>query len=119
MENRAAGNNPTMSPTDPRWVLAVRAQSQLEGAALSPERREKLMQLANHLGIRSFDANLIVALVQDRARRGAPLDDLTGALTMLPISTRDENHYFWRWLMAGICGAFVAVMLIRWVLGVG
>lgn len=116
LENRAAGANPDLSPTDPRWVFAVRTQNQLEGAVLSPDRRIKLMHLAQQLGIRTFDANMIVALVQDRARRGAPLDDLTGTLSMLGLEEKDNGQFMTRWLMALACAAPIAALLIRWVL---
>jgi len=57
-------------PTDPRWVLAVRTADQLEGAILRPEKRERLIRLARTMGLTPFDANLIIAIVQDQARRG-------------------------------------------------
>ena len=57
-------------PTDPRWVLAVRTAEMLEGAVLPPERREGLMRLGRVLGLTPFDATLIIAIVQDQARRG-------------------------------------------------
>lgn len=61
---------PVTSPTDPRWVLAVRAAEALEGSVLLPPRREGLLRLARVLGLTPFDAALILATVQDRARRG-------------------------------------------------
>ncbi|MEL7474250.1 MAG: hypothetical protein AAGK04_13110 [Planctomycetota bacterium] len=60
-----------MNPSDARWVLAIRvahALDSLQGGALAPERREKLIRLATNMGLRSFDANLIIAIVQDAAR---------------------------------------------------
>lgn len=56
--------------SDPRWVLAVRVGQELEGTLLRPERREKLIQMGKLLGLSPFDANLIIAIVQDQARRG-------------------------------------------------
>lgn len=65
----------SMPATDPRWVFAVRVRESLEGAALPPQRRQALDRLADRLGLRPFDANLIIAIVQDHARRGLVLND--------------------------------------------
>ncbi len=61
---------PLSSATDPRWVLAVRAAEALQGAVLVPERRQQLLKLGRRLGLTPFDANLVLAIVQDQARRG-------------------------------------------------
>jgi hypothetical protein len=62
---------------DPRWVLAAAAMTALEGgrgAILRPDRRRRLMTTAAAMGLREFDASLIIAIVQDAARRGEPLN---------------------------------------------
>src|SRR5258705_9053634 len=77
-ENRAAS---TIEPRDARWVLAVRAAGVLQGgraALLPPESRRRLVALALSMGLRPFDANLVIAIVQDAARAGLPT---LGALT--------------------------------------
>lgn len=56
--------------TDPRWVLAVRTAEMLQGAMLSPERRERIVRMAKMFDLTPFDANMIIAIVQDQARRG-------------------------------------------------
>jgi hypothetical protein len=61
---------PLTGPTDPRWVLAVRVGEQLEGEVLRPEKRQRLMKLGRVLGLSAFDATLVIAIVQDQARRG-------------------------------------------------
>jgi hypothetical protein len=67
----AAGSGHAIAGTsDPRWVLAVRVAEQLEGAVLPPAKRENLLQLGKVFGLTVFDANLIIAIVQDQARRG-------------------------------------------------
>ena len=58
--------------TDPRWVLAVRTAECLQGAILPPEQRERLIHTGKLLGLSAFDATLIIAIIQDRARRGLP-----------------------------------------------
>lgn len=59
---------------DPRRILAVRTGQALEGSLLEADRRRRLVELGRSLGLGVFDANLIIALVQDRARRGLGLD---------------------------------------------
>lgn len=69
-ENQSASS---LSPADARWVLAVRTAAQIEGgrgAVLSLEKRNRLTRLATRLGLRPFDANLVIAIVQDGARSG-------------------------------------------------
>jgi hypothetical protein len=70
-ENRRAAQ---MSAMDARWLLAVSTAGMLEGgrqALLRPERREALLERGRRLGLRSFDANLVIAVVQDGARTGS------------------------------------------------
>jgi hypothetical protein len=69
-ENIAAGS---LSPDDARWILAAQAAATLEGgrlAMLRPERRRALVALATRIGLRPFDASLVIAIVQDAARCG-------------------------------------------------
>lgn len=61
---------PIAGATDPRWVLAVRTGEQLEGTLLTPERRHRLVRLGRVMGLTPFDCNLVIAIVQDQARRG-------------------------------------------------
>jgi hypothetical protein len=67
---------PRDNTTDPRWVLAVAAARQLEGGRagiLTQEGRAHVLRIARLLGLRPFDAALVIAIVQDAARRGEPL----------------------------------------------
>lgn len=69
-ENRAASE---LSADDARVIFADEVSRQLQGglvALLTPERRHRLMHRAGALGLRPFDANLIIAIIQDRARGG-------------------------------------------------
>ena len=61
---------PSFADTDPRWVLALRTAEQLEGTILTVEKRERLLRVGTALGLTLFDANLVLAIVQDQARRG-------------------------------------------------
>jgi hypothetical protein len=65
-----SAGDPLASATDPRWVLAVRAAEQLQGTLLAPEQRDRLVRLGRTLGLSPFDSNLVIAVVQDQARRG-------------------------------------------------
>ena len=65
-----AMGQPIDSPTDPRWVLAIRTAEALEGAILRPERREQLVRTGKVMGLSAFDCSLVIAIVQDQARRG-------------------------------------------------
>lgn len=119
-ENRAAGLNPSLDPTDPRWVLAVRAYSQLEGSTLTPERRKRVMRTAEQLGMRPFDANMVIAIVQDRARTNEKLSDAHGSLALLrkPTARIRTNRSIWlHWSGAIIAGIVATWLLIRWFLG--
>ncbi len=73
-ENRLAASIPAL---DARWAFAVRVADTLEGgrlAMLRPERRRRLVTQARRAGLRDFDTNLVIAIVQDAARCGEPMD---------------------------------------------
>jgi len=79
-ENRAASLRQDLDPTDPRWVLATRTRGELQGAALTADRRKRLLGLAHQLHMRPFDANLVIAIVQDEARLASAGADSTWEL---------------------------------------
>ncbi len=69
-ENHAAR---MIGPDDARWLLAKDAERAIEGgraAIIRPEVRRRLVSKATGAGLRPFDANLVIAIVQDAARRG-------------------------------------------------
>ena len=73
-ENAAASRLPDL---DARKIMALRVVEMLEGgraAILTPESREGLLRVGRVLGLRAFDASLVIAIVQDAARRGEPLN---------------------------------------------
>lgn len=120
------GDQPVDGTSDPRWVLAVRAGEQLQGAVLPPEARERLLRLGRLLGLTTFDSNLVIAIVQDQARRGVPSDWCAragvGQLGMVPspegrrragIEGRSRAATI-GWLAAGLIGLEVA--LLAWLL---
>ncbi len=117
-ENRAAARNLELDASDPRWVLAARTYTQLEGTTLTFDRRQKLMRTAERLGVRPFDANVIVAIVQDHARRGHRLHEAAGTIALLdtPAASKRRRHVdptLLRWLTA-LAAALVANSLLIW-----
>ncbi len=84
--NLEASVNNELDPRDPRWMVAVEAASKMEGSLLSFEHRRAVLAFAAKVGVRPFDANLIIAAVQDRARRGEDVEEAmpTVALTARP-----------------------------------
>jgi hypothetical protein len=109
---------------DPRWVLAVACTRLLEGgrAAILPvEARERVVRLASHLGLRAFDAALVIAIVQDAARRGEPLGgEVAARLLLLPVareraaSVETSAVLF---LASIFAAAALMISLIAWVVG--
>ena len=86
-----ANPTPISGATDPRWVLAVSTAQRMEGDVLPPKKRETLMSQGKSMGLSPFDCSLILATVQDRARRGIPLDECPAAsetqLALIPLPT--------------------------------
>ncbi len=88
---------PITGPGDPRWVLAARVADKLEGTLLRPEHRERLIRLGRMLGLTPFDANLVIAIVQDQARRGhAPPACPAAAQQQLELITPPQRTTLWR-----------------------
>jgi len=85
-----SGADAPVAATDPRWVLAMRASESMQGAVLPPERRQSLLRVGRVLGLTAFDSNLIIAIVQDRARRGETVADGIDQLQL--VSTRRHRH---------------------------
>lgn len=123
-ENRAAAD---LSALDARWVLAVQVAKEigLSGApgagVLSPERRRNLLKLATRMGLRPFDANLVIAIVQDGCRSGdgALSRDVSDRLTLVRAGEQSAG-FSWRelagWLVASACLAItIGLALTRWI----
>lgn len=80
---------PIRSATDPRWVLAISTAELMQADVLSPASRQTLMQRGKAMGLTAFDCSLILAIIQDRARRGIPLSNCPAAsetqLALIPL----------------------------------
>jgi hypothetical protein len=78
---------------DPRWILARETRHRLQGAVLTPIDRHWLLERGVGMGLTGFDANLIVAIVQDQARRGHGLERAEALLTMIAAPRRRRGHW--------------------------
>lgn len=103
-------------PADPRWVLAARTAEVMEGAVLPPQRRERLIRLGGVLGLSVFDANLVIAIVQDQARRGYPkesiLSQAEAQLRMVPLPRRHTFREAFTGRKGWMLGAILAGILV-------
>ncbi len=122
-ENLSAAS---LSALDPRWVLAVQASREIQGgraAVLTPEGRRRLLLVGERLGLRDFDSNLVIAIVQDGARHGEdPLG--SGAVSRLRLVGGDpelaDARAGWTgsqiliWVMVGaMVGSALTLILMR------
>ena len=119
-ENRAAA----LSRDDQRSVFAAHVARQLDGgraAILPPDRRRHLLTIAQRLGLGAFDANLVIAIVQDSVREGDdPLSiaaDQRLALVRAPrpVSEAARSLLIW-WAGAMLLGLAFLAGLISWTL---
>jgi hypothetical protein len=110
-ENRLAAHAPQLDVSDPLLRLAGQTRLELQGPVLTPERRKRLLKLANRIGVRPFDASLIIAIEQDRARCEPSAPEL------MPIpcqSDEHRKHKTWHWGLASLMAALLAALAIRW-----
>lgn len=111
-----------MSPADARWVFALRAASALEGGLagiIRPEVRERLVHDARKLGLRPFDANLIIAIVQDGRRSGvgALNPDVESRLTLVRPADEPKPTPRWVGILIGltIMGLTLTYVVCSWI----
>ena len=105
---------PRVIAMDARWVLAVRTAEWLQGgraAILTPEHRRRIVSLAARIGLRPFDASLIIAIVQDAVRSGQePLGrDAEGRLALVRPAASEPAVP-----AAALLLASVAIGLVLW-----
>lgn len=119
LENRLAADT-AFEEHSPHWQLANETAKALEGEILRPEHRKALATRAHHLGVRPFDANLVFALVQDRARRGESIAGAAAPLALLAEQpARRPFDAVPLVMLAAATGIAVgaAVFLVRWLVG--
>ncbi|MBX3357036.1 MAG: hypothetical protein KF745_01280 [Phycisphaeraceae bacterium] len=122
-ENRAAA---WLSPLDARWIVALRASQYLEGgraAILTPEHRQRVVRLATSLGLRPFDAHLVIAIIQDSARTGdgplapAAVDRLTLVRGATDNVVRAPMRAWVPAMIAAVGAIGLFSLLVNWVAG--
>ena len=128
-ENRRAA---AIDPEDARWTVAVATAMAVEGGRagiISAERRANVAKLATSVGLRPFDAALIMAVVQDATRAGeAPLSvgvqqrlQLIGTTGITSeTTTREHTTDRARLVVAVVWAVLLGLIgmwaLVRWVL---
>jgi hypothetical protein len=89
---------------------------------LSPERRERILKIANKLGMRPFEASLIIAIEQDRARTPGPGTSpgkavgAASAPSPLPAAPSPESSAARTAHITEHIGAEAPMMAARWLL---
>lgn len=115
-ENRAAARS-APPPSDPRLAMVSEIRSRLQGSLLAPEDRRDLLAAGRSRGLRAFDTSLLIALVQDRARRaGTPRTDAPSRRTEASASGGVARSLFVP-LLAGLGALALAGLGIAWILG--
>ncbi len=92
---KPAGTAAPLSPDDPRWVLAVRARELMQGAMLGPDDRQNLLRTGRVMGLTDFESNLVLAIMQDQARRGQSLASAIDNLAMVPRYHQAQGKATW------------------------
>lgn len=129
-ENRAASG---LTPDDARLITARLAADAIEGgraAIIRPEVRRRLVAAATGMGLRPFDANLVIAIVQDDARsspdtarrRAGVVYRMSGAasgrLTMIRPAPHERALAPVPALIASVLlGLAAALLVVRWITG--
>lgn len=101
---------------DPRWQLASHAYSQLQEGPLTPDQRSRLIDQAATMGMRTFDASLIIAIAQDHARNGRPIQDAAPTLNLVRMQDTSRHHGL-LWAGAAACAAVTAGLMLLWIVG--
>lgn len=110
----------SIAMNDARWLFATSVAANLEGgrvAMLRPTRRSGLLVRAEELGLRPFDANLVIAIVQDAARDGRALSRETQErLVMVPAASA-RNSVAPHFLAAASISLVMLYGLMHWITG--
>lgn len=117
-ENRLSSD---LGADDIRAEFSVEVARSLEGgraAMLRPERRRALIAGAVDRGLREFDANLVIAVVQDAARRseGIASPAVRSRLALVP-GVADEPGLSWLLGAAAAVALALFVALVSWLSG--
>lgn len=109
-----------LTADDAHLLFAARVGDALEGgraAILSPIRRRELVAAAVASGLRPFDANLVIAIVQEAAREGSNQSTLDRRLAILQKSPRSSRETHVALLLAITLAAMAIFFVLRlWLL---
>jgi hypothetical protein len=116
-ENHAAA----LGADDTRWLFAQHVRESIEGgkaAIVRPDVRRRLVSQAERMGLRPFDANLVIAIVQDSARHGEKLDE-TAAQRLAIIPQRGAASIGPLMLLGAAIGlaAGLLALFVSWLMG--
>ena len=117
-ENHAAA----LAVDDARWLFARHVRESVEGgkaAIVRPDVRRRLVSRAEGMGLRPFDANLVIAIVQDAARHGEKLDE-TAAQRLAIVPPRGGAASIGPLMLLGAAIGLAAGLLalfIAWLMG--
>jgi hypothetical protein len=117
-ENHAAA----LGADDVRWMFAQAVRDGIEGgraAIMPPQVRRRLVSQAQNSGLRPFDANLIIAIVQDAARHGESLKETAaGRLALIPGAPAKATIGPMLLLGAAVgLAAGLVALLVGWLMG--
>ncbi|MBX3362641.1 MAG: hypothetical protein KF912_05940 [Phycisphaeraceae bacterium] len=122
-----------LDPEDARAILARRVVESLEGGAaavLRPEIRSRLVTTGVRMGLRPFDANLVIAIMQDDARlakaqpkpSGAKVSP--GAMSRLGLvrgpaekDVQTSRAVLGRLAISILLGIALALAFVQWIVG--
>lgn len=107
-----------LAADDARAAFAVEVARAIEGgkaALLRPEVRRSLVEAAQGKGLRAFDANLIIAVVQDAVRREAPVSSIDPTLRVIPRPGGADAAPWVPWAFAGVAGLAIFALLVAMV----
>lgn len=112
---------PLQGSSDPRWVLAIRTAELLQGDILTPESRDRIIRMGKMFNLTPFDANMIIAIVQDQARRGiAPALCPTAGEPQLRMITPPQRRSFRQILRSRhtltVAALLTALLALEWLL---
>ena len=115
-ENNASANHGPL-PTDPNVLLLSEIARQIQGTMLSANGRRIVLARAEQLGIRAFDASLLIAVAQDRARRGESLSSSSMPFHPTRVSAvPSANRMTALWLGAITLGGLFAALGANWLI---
>lgn len=88
---------------------------------LTPEKRRRLLARAGDLGLRPFDANLVLAVVQDAAMEGRSLspETQTRLLMVRPADPALLSSHGRKFVAALILAAAMMMGVVVWVWWIG